>query len=210
MPRRIVPVVAVLLAVLAGGVALAPGRIGPALARQATPAAGTPCPTTTPAENEALVRRVYEEAWGRGDLAVVDEVLADDYVSHIPSLGRMVRPAANTPERGPDARDEVIRQFRTDFPDLRVTVEALVAEGDTVAVRMTWSGTQRDPLDAIGAPATGRRMELEVWVFVRVACGKLAEGWVLPDSLTMLRELGIVTDEELADAAAPTAATPAP
>jgi steroid delta-isomerase-like uncharacterized protein len=206
MPRRIVSVSAVLLAVLAAAIALPPGRGGPAAARQTPPAAGTPCPTTTPAENEALVRRVYEEAWGRGDLAVVDEVLADDYVNHLP---RLARTSAAAP-RGPAAVAENTRRFRTDFPDLRVTVEALVAEGDTVAVRMTFAGTQRDPLDAIGAPATGRRMERAVWAFARVACGKIAEEWLLPDNLTMLRQLGIVTDEELDDAGTPTVATPAP
>ena len=91
-----------------------------------------------------------------------------------------------------------------------MTVEALVAEGDTVAVRMTWSGTQRDPLGAFDAPVTGRQMEQENWAFARVACGKIAEVWVLPDNLTMLRELGIITDDELRDAGTPTVATPAP
>ena len=53
-------------------------------------------------------------------------------------------------------------------------------------------------------------MEQELWAFARVVCGKLAEVWVLPDNLTMLRELGIITDEELRDAGTPTVATPVP
>ena len=105
---------------------------------------------------------------------------------------------------------ETITKFRTDFPDLQVTVEALIAEGDMVSVRMTWSGTQRDPLGAYGAPATGRPMEQEHWAFARVVCGKIGEVWVLPDNLTMLRQLGIISDEELRDAGTPTVATPAP
>ena len=50
----------------------------------------------------------------------------------------------------------------------------------------------------------------EVWVFARVACGKVAEVWVLVDNLTMLRQLGIISDEELRDAGTPTVATPVP
>jgi hypothetical protein len=53
-------------------------------------------------------------------------------------------------------------------------------------------------------------MVRESFAFYRVACGTIAEGWVLPDNLTMLRQLGIITDEELADAGTPTVATPAP
>jgi predicted ester cyclase len=86
----------------------------------------------------------------------------------------------------------------------------MIAEGDTVATRMTWSGTQQVHLGAFDAPSTGRRMEQDNWAFARVVCGKIAEVWVLPDNLTMLRELGIITDEELRDAGTPTVATPTP
>ncbi len=173
-------------------------------------AAGTPCPTTSPEENEALVRRYREEVWGRGNFAVLDEVIADDHVLHLPPLERTNSPASAPLPRGRAALGESIRRVRADFPDLRVTVEDLVAEGDTVAARMTFAGTQRGPFDGFGAPPTGRRMEREVWAFARVACSKIAEEWVLQDQLTMLRQLGIVTDEELDDAGTPTVATPAP
>ena len=211
MPRRIAPAVAVLLAALVAGGSLAPGRFGPAAARQASPAASpaAACPATTPEENAALVRRWHEEAWGRGNLEVLDEVLADDYVAHVPGLAAWL-PAAQV--RGADRTvvAETLRGLRTDFPDLRVTVEAMVAEGDTVAARLTYAGTQADPLDTWSSPDTGRRMARETWVFARVACGRIVEEWVLFDNLTMLRQLGVVTDEELADAGTPTVATPAP
>src|SRR3954468_4431733 len=82
MLRRIVPIVAVLLAV--GGL-IGPGRLGLSDAQEASPAA-TACPATTADENEALVRRLFEEGWGRGDMAVLQQVLADDYVHHFPHL----------------------------------------------------------------------------------------------------------------------------
>jgi predicted ester cyclase len=77
-------------------------------------------------------------------------------------------------------------------------------------MRTTFAGTQADPIENLGAPNTGRPMAREVWVFARVACGQVAEVWVLVDNLTMLRQLGIISDEELRDAGTPTVATPAP
>ena len=132
------PIFAVLMAGLAAGSLIGPGGVGLSAAQEGSPAA-TPasCAATTEEENKALARRFYEEAWGRGDIAVLDEVLADEYVLNISRLARATRPATDPTTRGRAAMGETIRRFRTDFPDLQVTVEALVAEGDTVAVRMT-------------------------------------------------------------------------
>jgi hypothetical protein len=58
------------------------------------------------------------------------------------------------------------------------------------------------------APVTGQAMERESITIYRVACGQIAENWIVQDNLTMLRQLGIITDDELADARTPTVATP--
>jgi hypothetical protein len=76
--------------------------------------------------------------------------------------------------------------------------------------RTTWTGTQADDLELWGASDTGRRMERAGIGFVRVTCGQIAEAWFVQDNLTMLRQLGIITDDELATAGTPTVATPAP
>ena len=75
---------------------------------------------------------------------------------------------------------------------------------------MVVTGTQADILDAWNAPATGRAIARPTWAIYHLACGKLSEGWALPDNLTMLRQLGIITDDELTDSGTPTVATPAP
>ena len=209
MFRQMLSVSIVLLAALIVGSSLTPSHPAPATAHQASPAASTPCPATSEDENEALIRRYREEVWGQGRVEVLEEVLAADYVAHIPGIGASLQ-AAEVPRADLAAAAESIREVRTDFPDLRVTIEDILAEGDRVAVRMTFAGTQADPLDAWNAPDTGRRMEREVWSFYRIACGKIAEAWFLPDNLTLLRQLGIITDEELRDAGTPTAATPVP
>jgi predicted ester cyclase len=214
MPRRIVPIVpivAVLIAGLAAGSLVGPGGVGLSAAQEGSPAAtAASCPTASHEENEELVRRLFEEGWGQGNLQVVDEVVAEDVIVHrAPATAGSIPPTTfATP--GPVAYAEAIQVLRTDFPDLRVTVEDVIADGDMVAMRTTIAGTQADPIDNLGVPNTGRPMAREVWVFARVACGKVAELWVLVDNLTMLRQLGIITDEELHNAGTPTVATPVP
>ena len=206
MPRQMIPVFIVLLAALIAGSSLTSSRLA-AAASQATPAASAPCPATTTEENKELVRRYYEEAFGQGHVEVLDEVLADDYVLHIPGLAGIL-PAVDVPASGRTDEAERIREFRTDFADLRITIQDMVGEEETVATRVTIAGTQARPLGTWGSPDTGRPMERESFAFYRVACGQIAEGWVLPDNLTMLRQLGIITDEDLANAGTPTVATP--
>ena len=202
MPRWNASFAAVPLAVLS----LAPGLFAPSVAGQEA----TPCPSTSPEENVALVSRFYEEGWGRGDTDILDDILADDYVLHISGLSRVTEPGADAANRGPEAMSQTIERFRTGFPDLQVTVDDVVAEGDTVALRMTWTGTQDGTFPAFGSPETGRRMDQETWGFARVECGEIAEVWALPDNLTMLRQLGVITDDELVDVDIPTVATPTP
>ena len=195
----------IVLGAAALGIALgtSPGGTG---AQAGTPATG--CPTTTPEQNKELVRRYFDEAYNGRDLTVIDELLADDFGRDNPA-----RPHDNLP--GNDDDVERVREWLVDFPDLRITIDDIVAEGDWVAVRLTWAGTQQDAFDTWNAPATGRPAEWTMFVFYRVECGQLQENWVAPDFLTQLRQLGIVTDDELADAgtptvAAPTLATPVP
>lgn len=208
MLRRIVSIVAVLLTALVAGSLLGPGGQGLSAAQEASPAAA-PCPATTEADNKALVQRLFEEGWGQGNMQVLDDVLAPDVIVHRGPATAGSIPVTTFATPGPEAYVKGIQALRTDFPDLRVTTEDVIAEGEMVAMRTTFAGTQADPIDNLGAPNTGRPMAREVWVFARVACGKVAEVWVLVDNLTMLRQLGVITDDELRNAGTPTVATPA-
>ena len=73
-----------------------------------------------------------------------------------------------------------------------------------------WTGTQDGPLTQWGAPETGLPMARESLVVWRVVCGELAENWIVQDNLTMLGQLGVITDDELATVGTPTVATPVP
>ena len=95
--------------------------------------------------NKALTRRFIDEVFSKGNLAAVDELVADDFVDHSPP-----------PDVPPDkvGMKQIVEMFRSAFPDLTVTVEDMVAEGDKVAVRVVTHGTHQGEL--MGIAATGR------------------------------------------------------
>src|SRR5215213_12035753 len=105
---------------------------GGTLAQEASPASGATadCPVTTPEENEALVRRWYEEVWNQRDMDVIDDILADDYVRYRAGI-----PFANDSGVADDL--EWVEMILTEFPDVTFTVEDILADGDKVAVRTT-------------------------------------------------------------------------
>ena len=115
-------------------------------------------------------------------------------------------------DQAPGTADDVARveAYLAIFPDVRITFEDLYSAGDTVISSQVWTGTQEGPFPQWGAPATGRRMSRESIVIWRVECGLIAENWIVQDNLTVLRQLGIITDEELATVGTPTVATPTP
>lgn len=187
------------------------GRLGRgAAAQDATPADGSAspgsCPATTPEQNAEIARRWYEAAWDKHDAKLFDELLADDIILHFPSRPGFAYPATLPPHNAADVQR--LQAWLAAFPDLHVVVDDLIAQGDRVAARTTWSGTQVGPIQVLGAPATARRMQVQAMTMLRFRCGQIAEQWVSLDDLTMLRQLGVITDDELATAGAPTVATP--
>ena len=86
-------------------------------------------------ENKALTRRSLEEIWNKGNLAVADELIAPNHVAH--------DPADPNPGSGPEATKQQASMYRTAFPDLHITIEDHVAEGDQVVTRWTARGTHR-------------------------------------------------------------------
>ena len=130
------------------------------------------------ADNKATVRRFIGQAFNAGDLAVVDELVATDYVLHF------------TPEvRGPEGLKQFITEYRTAFPDYTCTIEDQVAEADKVVTRWTMRGTQQGQL--MGIPPTGKQVTLPGVVLDRVSNGRLVETWMQADTLGLLQQLGI-------------------
>jgi steroid delta-isomerase-like uncharacterized protein len=134
-------------------------------------------------ENKAIVRRFWD-VWEQGNIDLVDEVLASNYVNHTPA----------TPEQptGPEGVKAVVSMFRSAMPDLRVVVEDMIAEGDKVAVRYTLEGTHEGEL--FGVPPTGQRLSIKSIAVERVSDGKIREHWRVTDSLGMMQQLGVVPE----------------
>jgi predicted ester cyclase len=116
------------------------------------------------AENGAVFRRFYEVVWNEGDLAVVDELLAEDFVNH--AVGDAPPPHRELYKRG--VVDTLIA-----YPDWALVVEDLVAEGDKVTARWRAHGTHTGELE--GITPTGKRDEFIGTTVVRVVGGRIVE-----------------------------------
>jgi predicted ester cyclase len=145
--------------------------------------------TDTLESNKALVRRLYEEGFNQGNLDVVEEIVAPDAITHDPII-------LDAPT-GPDAIRGGIEMIRKAFPDFRVEVLDLLAEGDRVASFLSMSGTNTGDYRRGGAThKTGTMRAFFLW---RVAGGRLAESWGMADRFQFLQQLGFVpSDDELA------------
>ena|SRR5262245_65963093 len=129
-------------------------------------------------ENKSLVRRYYEAMWNCWDFALADELIAED-VSFRGSLGVSVQ--------GREGFKDYMRTVRRAFPDFQNRVEELVAEGDRVVARLTYTGTHRGEL--FGIPPTGRPVGYAGVAFFRITGSRIVEGWVLGDVHGLTQQL---------------------
>ena len=131
-------------------------------------------------ENKALIRRFTEEVWNEGNLDVVYEIFAEDYVRHD------LRPG--NPPPGPEGQKQIAADFLAAFPDLHSDVELIVAEGDIVISRWTAEGVNTGQWGKI--PPTGKRVRFSGVNVFRFKNGKVAELWNYRDDLGLMQQLG--------------------
>ncbi len=144
-------------------------------------------------DNRAIVRRWIETFNNPYTLQTEVEVLAPDYVAHAPGLP------------GPldlDAWTQFTAAFVEAFPDLRLTVEDIVAEGDMVAARVAFRGTHRGEFQ--GIPPTDKEVAFSSMEFNRVVGGKVEVHWVELDLLGLMGQLGAIPEPEQSEEANPT------
>ena len=132
-------------------------------------------------ENKAVVRRFLEEVFNNGNLAVIDELIAPGFVEHPSQPGQ---------QPGPEGAKQAIGMFRAAFPDLRVTIDDMIAEGDRVVVRTTFTGTHQG--DMMGIPPTGKQVSLSAISIERISGGKFVERREQADMMGMMQQLGVV------------------
>jgi len=129
-------------------------------------------------KNKALVRRLIEAVNTR-NWAVLDEVMAPDYVDHYVLPGQ---------KPGREGYKEGLIITANALPDLQYTIEDMIAEGDKVAVRLTWSGTQRGEI--MGIAPTNKRVTCTRLSILRIVRGKFVEDWGFSDRLGFMEQLG--------------------
>jgi steroid delta-isomerase-like uncharacterized protein len=135
-------------------------------------------------ENEALIRRWFEEVWNRGRADAIDEMFAEDGIAH------GLSDESGSPLIGPAGFKKFHAKFREAFPDIVVTVEDTVSEGDKIAARC--SVRAKHTGDSLGFAATNAPMEITGITIVRIEDGKIVEGWNNFDFMTMYKQLGAI------------------
>jgi steroid delta-isomerase-like uncharacterized protein len=140
-------------------------------------------------DNKAIVLRYWEEVASKGNLDIIDETCALDYVCH----------GADQDIQSPEGVRQFISILRAAFPDLYVTVEDVIAEGDKVVQRWTGRGTHQGEL--MGIPPTGNRISVAGITISRFESGKVAEDWEIYDMMGMMQQLDALPSAEQEQAA---------
>ena len=133
-------------------------------------------------DNKATLRRVFDEIWHKGDLSVTRQIYAKEFVYYgAESAGAVFR--------GPEGYAELVRLYRTAFPDIHFTVEQMIGEGDDLVCRWTGSGTHRGELK--GVRPTGKHVVNPGVSVCRFAGGKIVEERAFWDEQHMRQSLGV-------------------
>ena len=131
-------------------------------------------------QNKALLQRAVEEVWNRGNFDVLGELVANDFVIHMP----------HADVHGLGGVRQYFTMLREAFPDLHFEIDAQLADGDRVVTRWTAHGTHEGEFQ--GIPPTGKQVRLTGTDIDRIAGGKAVECWTNTDELGLLRQLGVV------------------
>lgn len=130
------------------------------------------------AENKALIRKIFDQGMNQRDGQVFDECLTADFVNHD-------MPA---PTPGPEGFRQVLGMFQSAFPDMHVTVEEILAEGDKVVTRGVFTGTHKG--EFMGLPPSGASIQVKFIDIWRIENNRAAENWVRLDQVGLMQQVG--------------------
>src|SRR5215211_974401 len=133
--------------------------------------------------NKTISRRFLEEAWNKGNLAVLDEIIAKDHVNSGPGT------LPGLPN-GPEGVKQLVTTYRNAFPDIHFTIDEQIDEGDKVVTRWSAHGTHQGEL--AGIPATGKSSTVTGIAVDRLVNGKIADSWGIFDQFGMMQQLGVI------------------
>ena len=131
-------------------------------------------------DNKDTVRRYYADVWAKGDPALLDELLADDYVDHNPF------PGLSGDKVGAAA---VVTSVMSGTTEVNMTIGHMIGEGEFVAAHWRMEWTQHGAFMGM-VPADGKHLSLEGHDFIRLADGRIAEIWHVEDVMSVMGQLG--------------------
>ena len=131
-------------------------------------------------QNKLLIGKLFAEGLNQRNFAIIDEIIGDEYVNHM-------MPDA----KGPEGMRQVLGMFFDAFPDMKITVEHIIADGDILATRGHFTGTNNGSF--MGAPASGKQIRAEYVDFWKMKDGKAVENWVQMDVMGIMMQIGAMT-----------------
>jgi steroid delta-isomerase-like uncharacterized protein len=140
--------------------------------------------------NKEIVRRFYEEVFNQRNVDAIDELVHPEFLNHDPT------PVAS---RDPESMKQFIHTITQAFPDHHHAIEDLIAEGDKVVIRCTLTGTHQGLFPGfLDTPPTSKSICQRQIHILRIQDGKVSEHWVIRDDLTMMQQLGLIPQPEMA------------
>ena len=133
--------------------------------------------------NRVVVQRFLEEVINQGRLEQANEIVAEDFVELDPLPGQ---------RQGREGLKEVIGMLRAAFPDMHWVVDEMIAEGEKVVTRFTWTGTQQGTF--MGIPATSRSVVVKGVVIDRIVGGMMTDSRILMDTMGLMQQLGVIPE----------------
>jgi steroid delta-isomerase-like uncharacterized protein len=135
-----------------------------------------------PDDAKTLLRRLYDEL-GAGNLGVIDELVADNFIEHeeFPGL-----------QPNKEGLKQFFSMLHSAFPDLRMEVHEMLADDDLASARVTATGTHEG--EFMGLQPGGRRIDVQIFDMLRIRDGQVTEHWGVVDSMTMMRQLGAIPE----------------
>jgi steroid delta-isomerase-like uncharacterized protein len=133
------------------------------------------------AKNREVTRRFCAEVWGEGNFALADELMASDLVDHTPF------PA---PVPGLEGHKQVLAMFRNAFPDLKLTVDDVIGEGNLTY--LSWHGEGTHTGELMGIPPTGKKVHVTGMDILKLKSGKIKERWAEVNALSLMQQLGVI------------------
>ncbi len=135
-----------------------------------------------------LMRLQFDEVFNKQNFAVCAEIFAQDYLEHATAPFQQEPPGSVS---GPEHMQGVVMWLRSQFPDMHMEIEAVIAEGDMVAALVRSDGTNTGKLNGV-IPPTGKRFSTRQSHWYRIVGGKLAEHWATREDLDAMLQLGVI------------------